>query len=92
VHLLSSFTVVPDDELDIDALGGFAKGMHKLHLKPEGEDLECFCGDVYKMEVSSDYKTLWQLFWMCNNLTYDPKPDDIDVLYNHLSTSNTCTS
>jgi hypothetical protein len=55
-YLLS--TIVPDDELGIDELDGFAKGMHGLHLKPEGEDPECFCGDIYKMEVSGDYKTL----------------------------------
>jgi hypothetical protein len=51
--------VVPDDELNIDAINGFVKGMRGLHPKPEGEDLECYCGDVCKMEVSSDYKTLW---------------------------------
>jgi hypothetical protein len=34
------------------------------------------------MEVSGDYKTLWQQFWMCNNLAYDPESGDIDVLYN----------
>jgi hypothetical protein len=55
-YLLS--TVVPDDELSIDAHDGFAKGMHELHLKPEGEDPECFFGDICKMEVSGDYKTL----------------------------------
>jgi hypothetical protein len=32
------FSVVPDDELDIDTLDGFAKGMRKLHSKLEGED------------------------------------------------------
>jgi hypothetical protein len=31
------FAVVPDDELTIDALKGFAKGMHELHPKSEGE-------------------------------------------------------
>jgi len=74
-------TLVPDDELDIDALDGFAKGMRGLHPKPEGEDPECFCGDVCKMEVSGDYKTLWQRFWMCNNLAYDPEPGDTEVPY-----------
>jgi hypothetical protein len=76
------FIVVPDDELDIDALDGFVKGMCELHPKSEGENLECFCGDVCKMEVSDDYKTLWQQFLMCNNLTYDPEPDDTEVPYN----------
>jgi hypothetical protein len=52
-------TIVPDDKLDIDALDVFAKGMHELHLKPNGEDPECFCGDTCKMEVSGDYRTLW---------------------------------
>jgi hypothetical protein len=55
---MSVFTVVPDDELNIDALDGFAKAMRGLHLKPEGEDPEYFCGDVCKMEVSGDYETL----------------------------------
>jgi hypothetical protein len=58
VHLLSFFIVVPDDEPDIDALDGFTKGMHRLHLKLEGEKSECFCGAICKMEVSDDYKTL----------------------------------
>jgi hypothetical protein len=31
------FTIVPDDELNIDALDGFVKGTHRLHLKLEGE-------------------------------------------------------
>jgi hypothetical protein len=66
-------TVVLDEELGIDALDGFAKGMRGLHPKLEGEDPECFCGDVCKMEVSDDYKTLWQRFWMYNNLAYDPE-------------------
>jgi hypothetical protein len=55
--------------------------MRKLHPKPEGEDPEWFCGDACKMEVSDDYKTLWQRFCMCDNLTYDPKPDDMEVPY-----------
>jgi hypothetical protein len=46
------------DDLDIDAIDGFAKGMHRLHLKPEGDEPECYCGDICKMEVSGDYKTL----------------------------------
>jgi hypothetical protein len=53
-------TVVPDDELDIDALDRFVKDMRRLHLKPVGEDPKCFCGDVCTMEVPGDYKTLWQ--------------------------------
>jgi hypothetical protein len=61
---MSVFTVVPDDELNIDALDGFVKAMRGLHLKPEGEDPECFCGDVCKMEVSGDYETLWHRY--CN--------------------------
>jgi hypothetical protein len=52
------FTIVPDDELDIDTLDGFAKGTHELHPKSVGEDPECFCGGICKMEVSGDYKTL----------------------------------
>jgi hypothetical protein len=52
------FIVVPNDELDIDAINEFVKGMHGLHMKLEGEDPECYCGDVCKMEVSDDYKTL----------------------------------
>jgi hypothetical protein len=31
--------------------------MAALHPKPEGEEPECYCGDVCKIEVSSDYKT-----------------------------------
>jgi hypothetical protein len=31
-------TVVPDDEFDINALDGFAKGMYGLYPKLEGED------------------------------------------------------
>jgi hypothetical protein len=56
--------------------------MATLHLKSEGEEPECYCGDVCKMVVSGDYKTLWQQFWMCNNLTYDPEPGDTDVRNN----------
>jgi hypothetical protein len=58
VHLLYFFTIVPDDELDIDVLDEFVKRMRGLHPKPEDEDSECFCCDICKMEVSDDYKTL----------------------------------
>jgi hypothetical protein len=37
--------VVSIDELDIDSIDGFQKGMATLHHKPEGEELECYCGD-----------------------------------------------
>jgi hypothetical protein len=77
--LLSLFTIVPDDELD-NRLDEFAKGMHGLH--PKRKDPECFCGDVCKMEVSGDYKTLWQWFWMCTDLAYDHEPGDMKVPYN----------
>jgi hypothetical protein len=53
--------VVSVDELNIDSIG-FVEGLRELHPKPEGEKLECYCGNVYKMEVSDDYKTLWQRF------------------------------
>jgi hypothetical protein len=53
------FTIVPDDELDIDTLDGFSKGMHELHLKPQGKDPKCFCGDTCKVEMSGDNKTQW---------------------------------
>lgn len=52
--------------------------MAALHPKPEGKEPECYCGDVCKMEVSCDYNTLWQRFWICNNLTYDPEPCDTE--------------
>ncbi len=68
--------VVSIDELDIDSIDGFEKTMPGLHPKPEGEEPECYCGDVCKMEVSDDYKTLWRRLWMCNNLSYDPEPGD----------------
>jgi hypothetical protein len=55
-----------------------------LHLKPEGEELECYCGDVCKTEISGDYKTLWHRYWMCNNLTYDPELGDTEVWNNQL--------
>jgi hypothetical protein len=40
---------------------------------------ECYYGDPCKMNVSGDYKTLWQRFWMCDNLTYDPEPGNTEV-------------
>jgi hypothetical protein len=76
--------VVSIDELDIDSIDGFAKGMAALHLKSEGEELECYYGDICKMEVSGDYRTLWQRYWMCNNLAYDPEPGDTEVRNNQL--------
>jgi hypothetical protein len=51
--------VVFNDELDIDSIDEFQNGMAALHPKPEGGESECYCGDVCKMEVSVDYKTLW---------------------------------
>jgi hypothetical protein len=74
--------VVSVDELDIDSIDGFEKGMVALHLKPDGEESECYYGDICKMEVLGDYKTLWQLFWMYNNLAYDPELDDTEVWNN----------
>jgi hypothetical protein len=71
--------VVFVDDIDIDSIVGFHKGMPGLHPKPEGEEPECYYGDICKMEVSGDYKTLWHRFWMCNNLAYDPESDDIEV-------------
>jgi hypothetical protein len=71
--------VVSIDELDIDSIDGFEKTMPRLHPKPDGEEPECYCSDVCKMQVSRDYKTLWQWFWMCNNLTYDPESGDTEV-------------
>jgi hypothetical protein len=53
--------------------------MCELYPKLEGEDPECFCADACKMEVSGDFKTLWQRFWMYNNLAYDPEPGDTEV-------------
>jgi hypothetical protein len=69
---------------DIDSIDGFEKGMAALHPKLEGEELECYYGDICKMEVLGDYKTLWQLFWMYNNLAYDPELDDTEVWNNRL--------
>jgi hypothetical protein len=76
--------VVFVNELNIDSIDKFEKGIAALHPMPEGEEPECYCGDVCKIEVSSDYKTLWQLFWMCNNLAYDLKPGDMKVRNNRL--------
>jgi hypothetical protein len=40
------------DEHDIDSIDGYEKIIPGLHLKPEGEPPECFCGDACKMQVS----------------------------------------
>jgi hypothetical protein len=53
--------------------------MPGLHPKPEGEVPECYCGDPCNMNMSGDYKTLWQRFWMCDNLAYDPELGDTEV-------------
>jgi hypothetical protein len=53
--------------------------MPRFHLKLEGGVPECYCGDPCTMNVSGDYKTLLQHFWMCDNLAYDPEPGDIEV-------------
>jgi hypothetical protein len=74
--------VVFIDELDIDSIDEFEKGMAALHPKPEDEEPECYCGDICKVEVLGDYKTLWQRFRMCNNLAYDPEPCDMKVQNN----------
>jgi hypothetical protein len=76
--------IVCTDEHDIDSIDGCEKTIPGLHPKPDDEPLECFCDDVCKMQVSGDYKTLWQRFWMCDNLTYDPEPDDMEVRTNRL--------
>jgi hypothetical protein len=76
--------VVFVDELDIDSIDGFQKGMSGLHSKPEGEELECHYSDICKMDVSGDYKTFWQRFWMCNNLAYNPESGDTEVQNNRL--------
>jgi hypothetical protein len=81
--LFSVFTVVPNYELGIDTLDQYSKTMCRLHPKAEGESSECFCGDVCKMEVSDDNNTLWQRYWMCDNLTYDSEPGDMEVPYNN---------
>jgi hypothetical protein len=31
------------------------------------------------MNVSGDYKTLWQWFWMCDNLAYDIEVGDTET-------------
>jgi hypothetical protein len=76
--------VVSIDELDIASIDGFQKGMPGLHLKPESDESECYFGDVCKIEVSGDYKTLWQRLWICNNLAYDIEPGDTEVRNNRL--------
>jgi hypothetical protein len=52
--------VVCIDEHDIDSINGYEKTIPGLHPKPEGEPPDCFCGDACKMQMSGDYKTLWQ--------------------------------
>jgi hypothetical protein len=52
--------VVCIDEHDIDSIDGYEKTIPRLHPKPEDEPPKCFCGDVCKMQVLGDYKTLWQ--------------------------------
>jgi hypothetical protein len=76
--------VVFIDDIDIDSIDGFDKGMPGLHSKPEGKEPDCYCGDVCKIELLGDYKSLWQRFWMCNNLTYDPELGDTEVQNNQL--------
>jgi hypothetical protein len=71
--------VVFIDDCDIDAIDGFAKTMPGLHPKPEGEVPDCYCGDPCKMNVSGDYKTLWQRFWMRDTLAYDHELGDTEV-------------
>jgi hypothetical protein len=51
--------VVSVQDIIIDSIDGFDKGMSGLHPNPEVEESGCYCGDVYKMDVSGDYKTLW---------------------------------
>jgi hypothetical protein len=50
--------VVCIDEHNIDSIDRYEKTIPGLHPKPEGEPPESFCGDVCKMQVSGDYKTL----------------------------------
>jgi hypothetical protein len=71
--------VVSIDEHNIDSIDGFVKTMSRLHPKPEGEVLDCYCGDPCKMNISGSNKTLWQRFWMCDNLAYDPEPGNTEV-------------
>jgi hypothetical protein len=40
--------VVCIDELDIDSIDGFGKGMASLHPKPDGEEPECYYGDYLR--------------------------------------------
>jgi hypothetical protein len=54
--------VVFIDEHDIDSIDGVAKTMLGLHLKTKGEVPECYYSDPCKMNMSGDYKTLWQRF------------------------------
>jgi hypothetical protein len=79
VILLYFLVVVSIDDRDIDTINGFAKTMPGLHSKREGEVPECYCGDPCRMNVSRDYKTLWQRFWMCNNVAYDPELGNTEV-------------
>jgi hypothetical protein len=76
--------VVCIDEHDIDSIDGYEKTMPRLHPKPEGEVPEYYCGGPCKMNVSGSHKTLWQRFWMCDNLTYDPEPSNTEVRKNQL--------
>jgi hypothetical protein len=76
--------VVSVDDIDIDSIDKFDKGAPGLHPKSEGEEPTCYCGDVCKIDVSGNYKTLWQRFWMCNNLAYVPEPGDTEVWNNRL--------
>jgi hypothetical protein len=64
------------------SIDGFEKTMPRLHPKPEGEEPECYCGDICKMHMSGDYKTLWQLLWKYNNLAYDLEAGDTEVRNN----------
>jgi hypothetical protein len=73
------FIVVSIDDHNIDSINGFVKIMPGLHPKPDGEVLECYCGDPCKINASGDYKILWQWLWMCDNLAYDPEPGDTEV-------------
>jgi hypothetical protein len=79
VLLLYFLVVISIDDHDIDAIDGFVKIMPGLHPKSEGEVPECYYGDPYKMNVSGDYMTLWQRFWMCKNVAYDPELGDTEV-------------
>jgi hypothetical protein len=50
--------VVFINEHNIDSIDRFEKTIPELYLKPEGDKLKCYCGDVCKMQVSVDYKSL----------------------------------